>query len=73
MSEGTWRKVHIKCPYYKRDKAISITCEGFVEGSNIIQRFRTTEDCDQQARIFCCDRYDCCEIYRMLESEKYGE
>lgn len=60
------------CPFYKASDAKRISCEGFVEGSVIIQSFASKDRRDKQKRIFCDSKYKNCEVYRLLE-EKYDE
>ena len=42
------------CPYYKRDTAVSISCEGLAPGSNIVQYFDGKEEKQSWARCVCC-------------------
>jgi len=61
----------IQCPFYKRhDGRHSVTCEGVMDGSLLILRFRRREDFLRQLEVFCCGRYGCCEVYRAA-AEKY--
>lgn len=73
MSGGSMWRSQVECPFYKRDDQNNIYCEGIVENSTNITRFRFKKDRNQQMRIFCCDRYINCEIYRMLMDAKYEE
>lgn len=83
---STWASGYVQCPFYKRDKEdklydrcgkeISrrkrILCESPVPGSSLSLTFVKKKDFDMQLKIFCCDKYKCCEIYRML-SQMYEE
>lgn len=73
MSGGSMWRSQVECPFYKRDDPTNIICEGIAEDSWLITRFRYKAGRDQQMRIFCCEHYKNCEIYRMLMEEKYGE
>ena len=62
----------VQCPYYITDDGKrSITCEGFVPGSSVIQRYKRFADQKQQMKIFCCRYFRKCELYRMISAEKY--
>ena len=66
------KNLSVQCPYYICDDGKhSITCEGFVQGSNVIQRYRRSQDRHTQMKVFCCRYYRNCELYRMINSEKY--
>lgn len=62
----------VKCPFFRRQTTVSITCEGLTEDSVIRLCFTSGKAKDLQARIFCEKRYKNCEIYTMLE-KKYEE
>ena len=65
------RDYGVQCPYYICDTKQTITCEGFIRGSSVIQRYNKIADRKQQMKIFCCKYYKNCELYRMISSEKY--
>ena len=65
------RDYGVQCPYYITDTKQTITCEGFIRGSSVIQRYNKIADRKQQMKIFCCNHYKNCELYRMISSEKY--
>lgn len=73
MSGGSLWQSKVECPFYKLDDKFNIFCEGVTDDSTIIIRFRFKKGRDQQMRIFCCDHYKNCEIYRMLMSAKYED
>lgn len=81
MSGGTYWRTRVQCPFYQGDDKevegyrdmFRVVCEGFVEDSNVIQRYRKKEDRNTQMRIFCAEHYEKCEIYRMLMEAKYDE
>lgn len=64
--------VEALCPYYKGSNAKQISCEGITEGSITILSFSSKEKRNKQRRIFCNQRYENCEVFRMLE-EKYED
>lgn len=62
----------IQCPFYRRDDGRNrLSCEGMVDGSTLNQNFASRKDLRQQMEIFCCGKYENCEIYRMLMENKY--
>jgi len=66
------RDYGIACPFYlSDDKKRSITCEGFIQGSSVTQRYKRFADQKKQLQIFCCKHYKKCELYRMICGEKY--
>ena len=73
MSGGSMWCCKVECLFYKRIDKNSIICEGVAEDSCLITSFRFKKGMDQQMRIFCCEHYKNCEIYRMLMDAKYEE
>ena len=69
--------VAVRCPFYHRNSGPSgtakICCEGITDDSIIQMVWRTTEGRRFHYREYCCKRYICCEIYRMLMDCKYDE
>lgn len=63
-----------QCPFFIKTEvagsARRISCESPVPGSTIFLYFRSHEDYHAQHRIFCCEHYRKCEIYRAV-MEKY--
>ncbi len=73
MGSGSYLQVYVGCPFYRKDDgAHRITCEGIVDQSSLILRFQEAKDFKFHAREYCCSRYICCEVYRML-MDKYEE
>lgn len=73
MSSGSYLQVYIGCPFYKYDDGRRrITCEGITEDSSLALIYRKKSDFETQIRVFCCEHYERCEIYRIL-MEKYEE
>lgn len=74
MPSGSFYQVHVGCPFYKWDNGrCKITCEGVVDGSTLTTNFPNKREFRTQMDTFCCSRYICCEIYRMLMDNKYDE
>ncbi len=73
MSSGSWRQADVQCPFYKFDDGQRrITCEGIVEDSSLALTYRRKADFETQIKVFCCDHFGKCEIYRLL-MDKYDE
>ena len=60
---------NVLCPFYCNFGKRSITCEGITSTSVIRLCFNDVADRDIQRKIFCCNNYSFCEIYRMLEKK----
>lgn len=67
MSSGSYLQVYVRCPFYCSDDGRRrIICEGITEGSSFSQTYKRKADFEKQIRVFCCDHYTKCEVYRML-------
>lgn len=73
MPRRAGRSISVRCPFYRRDSPMTVTCEGLVDQSTIQLRFGLGQDCLLHMRAFCCRRYQNCEIYQAIEAAKYGE
>lgn len=67
------RSADVRCPFYKKNKASMISCEGITDDCSINLNFRNTPSCMQQMDIFCCDHYKRCEIYEAIMKAKYED
>ena len=73
MSSGSYRQVHVQCPFYLYDDGKRrITCEGITDECTTALSFRKKKGYEIQMDTFCCSSYKNCEVFRML-SEKYKE
>lgn len=73
MSSGSFWQVYVQCPFYQSDDGKNrVLCEGIGNSSHLSLYFRRRCDCENHLRVFCCEHYKKCEIYRML-MEKYDE
>ena len=70
MSSG---KGDCRCPFFRSVGEKSVCCEGFMEGCTVSVRFVRPRLLDKHWRLYCCGRYDYCEIYRMVMEAKYDE
>ena len=74
MPSGSFKQVDVQCPFFKYDDGRSrITCEGVMDDTSLAMIFHRREDYGIQIRVFCCEHYEKCEIYRMLMENKYEE
>ena len=76
MSSGSFKaQAAVQCPFFKfdEDKKKRIVCEGFVDKSTLALIYCRKKDYETQLRVFCCEHYKKCEVYRMLMSSKYEE
>jgi len=77
MDTSNYGQLELQCPFYSgSDDAHAgkkILCESPVHGSNLGLYFRKKEDYLTQMRIFCCQHYQKCEIYRAVMAAKYDE
>lgn len=73
MPSGSYMQVFVRCPFYHFDDGKRrITCEGIVEDSSMALIFHSKEDYEKQITVFCCKKYENCEVYRML-MDKYQD
>lgn len=61
-----WKDYYAKCPFFLRSGNKKISCNGVSDGTLLTWEFDRTEDKEIQMRVFCCDKYQNCEVYRML-------
>ena len=75
MPRRGWKvgRAEARCPFYRKDTLLTISCEGLVGDSSIVQNFGRREDALIQLRTFCCRRYENCEIYQAIMKAKYQE
>lgn len=72
MSEGSYIKVDVLCPFYLSDDRRRILCEGAAPGAVTAQLFRRREDTELWLRQRCCRDYRHCPIHTGLMA-KYGD
>lgn len=63
-----WKDSYAQCPFFQRSGNRKISCSGVFDGTRISWEFDRKEDKETQMRVFCCGKYQHCEIYTMLES-----
>lgn len=68
----SWDDSYAACPFFQRSGNRKISCSGVFDGTRLVWEFDQAEDKKMQMRVFCCDKYHNCEVYRMLR-EVYEE
>lgn len=61
-----------KCPFFCAHTRQAVICESPIPGSRLKINFGDNRDKDDQYRIFCCGRYENCELYQPNQA-KYEE
>ena len=76
MAAG-WKEKNILCPFFRAEdgKRHRIICEGLGDASSISWNFANRDERQRirQIEIFCQDRYQNCELYRMIRESKYDD
>ena len=60
------------CPFFRDHRKSSIGCEGILPGSVLRSEYQGREEREKQYKIYCCENYRYCEIYRAIK-EKYED
>ena len=60
------------CPFIRLRTNKSISCEGPIPGTVCKNTFSRAADQETQYRVFCCARWENCEIARAV-TQKYEE
>ena len=65
-----WDAWYAKCPFFRTDDGRNtITCEGIGDACAFSLRFTKKRDFETQMQVFCMQKYENCEVYRMIESQ----
>lgn len=57
---------YVQCPYYKKDGAQSVHCEGVEDGCGLHLGFATKTQLENYKKVFCRDQWTTCMIAKML-------
>lgn len=57
---------YVQCPYYKKDGAQSVHCEGVEDGCGLHLGFATKKQLGNYKKAFCRDKWTGCMIAKML-------
>ena len=72
MSEGSYFKSNVRCPFYLHDEVQRISCEGLIDGTTATMFFKRRREREKHLRLLCCQRYENCQHAAAL-LRKYGE
>ena len=61
------------CPFFCAHTKLSVICEGVVPDSSVKMNFDSAKLKDIQYNVFCCGRYDYCEMYRAIQANYEDE
>lgn len=64
--------VYAQCPFYIKDEAYRIKCEGTQNENRLHLVFGDSKKLKKYLTDFCCENYKYCRIYKM-QMEKYEE
>ncbi len=66
-----WGKgiVETKCPYYEREAEYSITCEGIIEGTENVVRFKSKHEKESYQEDNCFSYPNKCPVSCMLDKK----
>lgn len=69
-------EINIGCPFYRSmeretSRKYRVSCEGPSERGTMSMEMFSLADLDTQVRVFCCENWKKCEVYRLLMTEKY--
>ena len=71
--QETWKAADVLCPFYMKDSPNVIECEGFLEGTSEVLRFRHAEEKNKHMGIHCAGRFDKCLRYQNVYQHKYTD
>ena len=60
---------HVRCPFYRAHAKTAVKCEGPIPGTAVTVEFRRKSAKDKQYTVFCCGRFEYCEMYRAAARE----
>lgn len=64
----------VRCPFYKTDKRCQIKCEGYrADMTSVHINFMTPDHHRKYIRLYCCDRYRSCYMYKLIMKVKYPD
>lgn len=72
-TSATSHSREIVCPFFRSHSNVEIRCEAVDDRCRTCLLYERTDDKMQHQRIYCEDRYMCCEVARMLIREVYSE
>lgn len=71
MAKGA-RSRDAVCPFYKSDTDRQIKCEGYMEGmTSVALNYALPAYTTYHVSKLCCKDYRQCEIYQLIQRERY--
>lgn len=61
-----------ECPFFIAHMDRNIVCEAPIPGCSVWLKFKKLKDKEIQYEVFCCKKYENCEMYTATE-KKYEE
>ena len=71
MAQPAGRSVDARCPFYRKDTATTVSCEGITDRGTLLLRFPNAKDCSIQFDTFCGGFYWRCELDEAIMKAKY--
>lgn len=62
-----------RCPFMEEIRGKTIQCEGPMGDVSVVLKFRTARKMEMHAATYCKDKYDYCEVCRMVMAAKYED
>lgn len=65
----TYEDISVKCPFYASSGKLTITCEGVIENTEMMNRFRTAELRMEHQKSHCFRYPNDCPIAKEIEAQ----
>lgn len=73
MRQSRWARAGVRCPFWRGDWDKAVACEGPFDGSGVTLTFRGDKKRKRHMEVFCFRNYEKCEVYRMIQENKYAD
>lgn len=68
--DSCYEDANVKCPFFKKQTDVSISCEGIIGVHSVCLSFRKKSQKDVYLTSFCaCNRYEQCQIYKEVNTK----
>lgn len=71
--QETWKASDVLCPFYMQDNSDSLVCEGVMEGTTDVMRFRSAVNKNKHMGVYCAGRFQSCPKYKNVYDNKYAD
>ena len=70
-----WSAADVRCPFYTSDSRAErcINCEGYSEGMELSNKFKSLERKDRHMGLYCVGRFEQCPVYKCVYGAKYAD